>query len=245
MIEFDSLCYLQNHKTGCSMVESFLRRCCTDDIVRYEKHLAPRWRKEGKFYFVSVREPLDTYLSLFNYGLDGKGELFGRLRAAGQGGLYDKGIDGFGSWIDFVLDPAHAALVYPKECVAVASTLGLVSFRFLRLAAFGFEQQCGALADRPAITAYLEANRLVDAVIRYETLQSDLTALVEGPLRHAFRDQRAALDWISSSPRVNASTRRDRKGKQLLSDKQRKRLMEREWFLYQTYYADTAGKTLS
>ena len=42
------------------------------------RHAAP-----GKFYFVGVREPLDTYLSLFNYGLDGRGEIFLRLNAAG------------------------------------------------------------------------------------------------------------------------------------------------------------------
>ena len=45
MIEFETFCYLQNHKTGCSMVEMFLRRHCSEDIVRYEKHMAPKLRK--------------------------------------------------------------------------------------------------------------------------------------------------------------------------------------------------------
>lgn len=242
MIEFDTLCYLQNQKTGCTMVETFLRQQCTDDIVRYEKHMAVQQRKPGRFYFIGVREPLDTYLSLFNYGLDSKGELYGRLGAAGFGALYAQGIDGFGAWLDFVADPGHAALVYPRGCRPVAPLLGLVSSRFLRLAALDFEQQCGAMASRGSIIDFFESHRLVDTVIRFENLPQDLAALVAGPLRHAFVNQRAALDWIAASPRINTSTRRDRPGKPPLSQRQRELLIEREWYLYQTHYAHLIGK---
>ena len=106
MIEFESFCFLQNHKTGCTLVETFLRAHCSEDIVRYEKHWAPPARRPGKFHFVGVREPLDTYLSLFNYGLDGRGEIFLRLNAAGLGALYAAGIDGFAEWLRHILDPA-------------------------------------------------------------------------------------------------------------------------------------------
>lgn len=245
MIEFDSFCYLQNQKTGCTMVEMFLRKHCSEDIVRYEKHMAAKLRKSGKFYFVSVREPLDTYLSLFNYGLDGKGELFARLVAGGLSRLYAQGINGFSAWLEFVLDPAHAALVYPKGCAAVAAQLGLVSFRFLRLAALDFEQQSAGLTSPAAIVDYYAAHRLVDKVIFYETLQHDLLELVEGPLRHAFADLPAARAWISASPRVNVSSRRDMADKPLLSAALRARLIEREWFLYQTCYANMAEKIAS
>jgi hypothetical protein len=245
MIEFDSLCYLQNQKTGCSMVEMFLRQRCSEGIVRYEKHMAPKRRKPGKFYFISVREPLDTYLSLFNYGLDGKGELFARLVAAGFGGLYSNGIEGFGAWADFVLDPKHASLMHPKGYPAVSSQLGLVSFRYLRLAALHFEQHCCGLTSHAAIVDFFRAQQLVDAVIRYESLQHDLQALVEGPLRHAFADLSAALAWIAASPRINESTRRDRNARPVLAETLRQRLVEREWFLYQTHYAAMAGELVS
>jgi len=242
MIEFDSFCYLQNHKTGCSMVETFLRQHCSEDICRYEKHRAPKLRKADKFYFISVREPLDTYLSLFNYGLDGKGEIFERLTAAGLGSLYGHGIDGFSSWIDFILNPDHAALVYPKGCANIASQLGLVSFRFLRLAALGFEQNSAELASHAAIADFFETHKLIDKVIFYETLQQDLTDLVEGSLRHAFADLPAARAWIAASPRVNMSQRRDRADKPLLTDTLRQRLVAREWFLCQNCYANLAEK---
>lgn len=236
MIEFDTFCYLQNQKTGCTMVEAFLRQQCSEDIRRYEKHRVPKQRKPGTFYFISVREPLDTYLSLFNYGLDGKGELFGRLRIAGAGTLYAHGIDGFGDWLEFVLDASHAALVYPSNCLTVASQLGLVSTRFLRLAVLDFEQQCSTLTNRAAMIDYAESHRMVDAVIHYENLQQELTALIAGQLRHAFANLQAALAWIASPPRINASARRDQPDKPPLSDRQRALLIEREWYLYQTHY---------
>jgi hypothetical protein len=118
MIEFESFCFLQNHKTSCTLVETFLRAHCSEDIVRYEKHWAPPARRPGRFHFVGVREPLDTYLSLFNYGLDGRGEIFLRFNAAGMGTLYAAGIDGFAEWLRHAfahLDDALAWLAAPPR----------------------------------------------------------------------------------------------------------------------------------
>lgn len=239
MIEFDTFCYLQNQKTGCSFVEAWLRKFSKEDVVRYEKHRPAPARKPGKFYFVSVREPLDAYLSLFNYGLDGKGELFERLRAAGHGELYAQGLAGFERWLTFVLDPANAALVYSKDCVAAAGVVGLMSARFLRLASLGFGRRAGQLHSEADVEADASANRLVDAVIKYETMREELAALVAGPLRRSFADVPAAVAWLDT-PRINPSTRRDRDEALILSDATRARMMSREWFLYRHHYSGEA-----
>lgn len=238
MIEFDTLCYLQNHKTGCTFVEQFLRQFCREDLWRFEKHRAPRERKPGKFYFVNVREPLDTYLSLFNYGLDGKGELWARWLGAGRGDLYAQGLDGFGAWLEAVLDERHAPLVYPAAGVPLAPQLGLVGWRYLRLAALGLEGAAGALAGRDAISAFAQQNRLVDATVRYESLREDLVALFSGPLRHSLRDPEPALAWLGQAPKVNASQRRDHRAAPVLSEALSARLREREWYLYSTFYSE-------
>lgn len=240
MIEFETLCYLQNQKTGCTFVETFLREFCREGIVRYEKHRTAPRRKPGKFYFVSVREPLDAYLSLYNYGLDGKGELFERLRAAGHGNLYAAGIEGFGGWLEFVLDTTNAPLIYPPRGAPLARDLGLMSFRFLRLAALGFEEAGVALQDKAALRAFAERERLVDTVIRYESMVPELQALVQGPLRHAFADLPAALAWLERSPPINPSKRRDAQEALALPDDLHQKLQEREWYLYSTYYAPAA-----
>ena len=232
MIEFETFCFLQNHKTGCTLVETFLRTHCSEDIVRYEKHWAPPARRPGKFHFVGVREPLDTYLSLFNYGLDGRGEIFLRLNADGLGTLYAPGIDGFAGWLRHVLDPAASAALYPPGCAWMAPECGLLSARFLRLAIPG--SQRGPGGNWPARLAGRDA---VDAVLLYETLVPQLRELVCGPLRHAFLDLDAALAWLASPPRVNASQRRDRSGMPHLPAELRGRLAERERVLYDAFYA--------
>lgn len=241
MIEFASFCYLQNQKTGCTMVETFLRQHCSEDIVHYDKHKAPKQWQDEKFYFLSVREPLDTYLSLFNYGLDGKGELFVRLQHAGHGWMYDHGIDGFGDWLEFILDPAHAELSYPKKCGSVAPFVGLVSCRFLRLAVSGFEAECSAIDCRTAVVDFVESHRHASRVIHYETMQNDLMELVKGTLSHAFVDLPGALGWLAASPRINPSNRREKSGMELLTAAQRTQLVEREWYLYCHHYPEMAG----
>jgi len=233
MIEFESICFLQNHKTGCTLVEAFLRACCSEDVVRYEKHWAPPARRPGKFHFVGVREPLDTYLSLFNYGLDGRGEVFLRLNAAGQGALYATGIDGFAAWLRQMLDPAGSAALYPNGCAWMAPECGLLTTRFLRLAIPGSQRGPGGdWTARPA------GPGAVDAVLRYESLVPQLGDLVRGPLRHAFLDLDGALGWLASPPRVNASQRRDRTGMPHVPAELRARLAERERLLYDTFYPE-------
>jgi hypothetical protein len=237
MIEFDTLCYLQNQKTGCTFVESFLREHCREDIWRYEKHRAPRVRKPNKFYFVNVREPLETYLSLFNYGLDGKGELLGRLSAAGKRDLYARGLDGFCDWLEAVLDERNAPLIYPAGAVSLASCLGLVSFRYLRLAAFGLENAACELESRNAVSTFALQHQMVNATVRYESLRDDLATLFSGPLRHTLRDPDLAMAWLNDAPKVNTSQRRDHRTAPVLPKALTTRLREREWYLFLNFYS--------
>jgi hypothetical protein len=231
MIEFETICFLQNHKTGCTLVETFLRRHCCEDIVRYEKHWAPPARRPGKFHFVGVREPLDAYLSLFNFGLDGKGEVFAYLRETGQGQLYAAGIDGFGAWLRWMLDANRAAALYPPDSAALAPFCGLLTSRFLRLAIPGCQRE--APADWRARLAGPDA---VDAVLRYESLIGEMQTLVAGPLRHAVSDEGVAQAWLAAAPRINASQRRDRVQAPSLPADVRRLLAEREALLYDAFY---------
>jgi hypothetical protein len=143
--------------------------------------------------------------------------------------------------LEFVLDAVNAPLVYPQRGVSLARELGLMSFRFLRLATLGFEQAAASLQDKAAIRAFAERERLVDTVIRYESMVQELQELLKGPLRHAFAGLPAALDWLEQSPRINASTRRDGKQNVALPKLLLKKLHEREWYLYSTHYADPKG----
>lgn len=228
MLEFDTICFLQNQKTGCTYIETFLRKFCTEGIVRYEKHRAPPVRKEGKFYFASVREPLDAYLSLYNYGLDGKGELLIKLIKQGRRDLYSRGIEGFEAWLDFVLGMEAGG----------SAAIGLMSYRFLRLAAFGFEKNAATDWTLQQVDDYYQKNRLLNAVIHYENMQQELTQLVHGSLAHVLSDQAQALRWLEADTRINTSTRRDKKQQLTLSDSVREKLQSREAWLYKNFYPE-------
>jgi len=236
LIEFDTFCYLQNHKTGCTFVETFLRTFSTEGIRAYRKHAALSAGTRERFYFINVREPLDVYLSLFNFGLDGHGEIFERLRAAGHAGLYDRGIEGFEAWLKFVLDANNSRLLTPGYGRAVSTHVGLVTYRLLRLACPGFATACERFSGAVDIRRHYEREKIVGAVIRYESLAEDLGKLVEGPLRHAITDVGAAQAWICGTPPINASNRRDRQTPPALAPATLDLLRAREWFMYEIFY---------
>lgn len=236
MIEFETLCYLQNQKTGCTFVETLLRKYCAEGIVRYEKHRPLPRRKPGKFYFISVREPLDAYGSLFRYGLDKKGELFVRLRSAGHDALYAQGLDGFAAWLEFVLDEKHAALVFPAAGPALSGALGLQSWRFLRLATLGLDGAAATLANPQAVRDYAQEHKAVDRVVRYESMKEDLSELLQGPLAHAFASPADVVRWIEQSPPINASGTQASSALHQIPQDLRERLVQREWYLYETHY---------
>lgn len=236
MIEFDTFCYLQNHKTGCTFVETFLRTYSAEPVRMFHKHSALAAARPGKFHFVNVREPLDVYLSLYNFGLDGGGEILQRMREIGQGAFYDRGIGGFGAWLEFALDPKHAQVLTPAYTSAVAAHVGLVSYRFLRLACPGFTAACARFTCADDVRNFYRDRNVADAVIRYESLAGDLGRIVAGPLKSAIKDADAAQAWIRDTPPINPSTRRDRQAPVVLEHSTRDRLREREWFMYEFFY---------
>lgn len=243
MIEFDSLCYLQNHKTGCTFVEAFLRRFCTEEIRRYQKHSPIKKARSGVFYFMNVREPLDAYSSLFRYGLDGKGEVFFRLKAAGQGQLYAQGLDGFATWLNYVLDIRNLRIVMPETPPELSAMLGLKSWRFLRLAAPGLSLAAPSLTSVDQIREFAEQNTVVNRVIRYERMTDELREIVHGPLAHAFADRDALTKWIDNAPRINASETPGSALRLAIPSDLMARLHDREWFLYEAFYGVQLNRT--
>lgn len=236
MIEFDSLCYLQNQKTGCTFIERFLRRFCVEKVRRYAKHSVIKKARPGVFYFVNVREPLDAYSSLFRFGLDGKGEIFMRLKAAGHGELYARGLDGFEWWLRFVLETRNARLLMPGVPPVLSAQLGLKSWRYLRLAVPEIMAGAGSMTSAGEIRKFVARNTRVNHVIRYERLTDELLILVDGPLSHAFADRAAIAKWIEDAPRINASSTAPAALHSALSPDLLSRLHDREWFLYEAFY---------
>ena len=76
MVEYETFAYLALQKTGSTFIVEFLRRFCGEKLIYLEKHKpvpAERHRRE-KLYVISVRNPLDQYISLYSFGVEKKGD---------------------------------------------------------------------------------------------------------------------------------------------------------------------------
>lgn len=236
MLEYETICYLQNQKTGCTFVEAFLRRFCTEPLLAYDKHAMLKRRSLGKLHFINVREPLAAYRSLFAYGLEGRGLLVSRLRGIGAGEFYDAGAAGFPAWLRFVLDPLNAEFQDRAYRPEVARRVGFMTWRFLRLACFRFEVEAPRLNDAAAFGAYVRANMVADHVLRNESLRDELARLVSGPIAHCIGDPDAALAWIAETPDINASQFAAEVEAVEVGADLRRLLHQREAFIYRNFY---------
>ncbi|HSH89382.1 MAG TPA: hypothetical protein VK996_05325 [Ramlibacter sp.] len=241
MLEYRTFCYMQNQKTGCTFVESFLREFSAEPLVHYEKHAIAKKRDAAKFYFINVREPLALYRSLFAYGLDGKGTVFLRLQRLGHEALYADGPAGFSQWLRFVLDSGNAAALGNGYGPQVAEIAGLMSWRFLRLSTFGFEGAAAKLGSRKELNQYFKAHYFMNAVIKQEKLRDDLSTMVEKKLGPNLKDVPAALAWINATPKINVSESLTGSDEVPVDPQVQARLFSKERLLYRHFYPDAAG----
>ncbi len=112
MHEFKTFVYLDIQKTGSTFITTLLEKFFPEHEVRKRRHIGMEKEFDtSKFHFISVRDPLDQYVSLYSYGCETKGKIFRRLNDREQGDLYDGTWDGFCRWLDFVLRPGNAHLI--------------------------------------------------------------------------------------------------------------------------------------
>lgn len=236
MLDYRSFCYLQNHKTGCTFVEKFLRKFSNQPIIKYRKHaaLSRKNYRADKFYFVNVRNPVDSYWSLFNYGLDRRGGIYLRLTLSGYRYLYKKGAAGFDEWVSFVTEPKNSRLFGRRYTEQVASQFGLMSWRFLRLASCEFEDTAPLMTVDDRCKA--AQNLFVNKVLRTETLREDLSETVSNELAPYIIDLSAAIAWIQSTKDINTSTERS---EEFITTSARTKIRSREEYLYSKFYPES------
>ena len=245
MLDFGKFCYLDVQKSGSTFVREFLTRHITLPPGYTLKHAPlsmqhPQPPKD-KLFIISVREPLDTYLSLYHFGGSDAGGVREVLREslseAEITALYDGSREGFYRWLDFMLTPTASALF---GRLPELQPCGLLTWRFLRLALHCGEEQLAGCRDAAAISAVWRQNKLHGPVLRNETLNQDLAELVQGALAPWVKDVAAALAELAElddhgGKRVNASDyqgwqRRDSASRTELPDELRAKLAQQEWF---------------
>lgn len=237
---FRKMAYLDVEKTGSTYVSKFLRTFLDDEEVHVEKHgLLEDHPPADRLHVISVREPLDLYLSLFSYGCDKRGRVHEALVEAGRGDLYAPTGEAFGRWLDFVLDADNAHFLANRNYArsGCAPFVGLMSFRVARLA---MPRPLEALVGVDSVDAFIDAYRkhsVVDEVLHTERLTEDLEAFVRA---YAGRltwkpSTEAAIAELHKDRRVNASNRVDQDGSFVAPEGARAKVLARESLLAEVF----------
>ena len=232
MDEYKSVCYLDVQKTGSTFVSAFLREHLNEAQLRFAKHGRVRDDHDPKkFYFISCRDPLNQYRSLFQFGCAGEGVLRSRLETHGRVDLYEPTQEGFARWLEFVLDPANAGFLSEDYGKIDAGLFGLQTFRFLALSLVRPMRKLKRVKTVDDVRKLYENKNIAASVVRTESLNADLARLAEGPLRPFVRNVDAALKALSQERRINASKHDPAVPLRVSSDLMA-HVEAREWFMY-------------
>jgi len=241
MHEFQSFVYLAPQKTGTTFISAMLKRFSREKEIRYESHHPMGANYDPKkFYFISVRDPLDSYLSLYSFGSERRGKMHKKLAIEGVNDLYDGTMRGFNKWLNYSLKPDNAEIIdkvfFGMGGGAISELIGLQSFRYLRVAIPDPGHTLAKCRSKDEIRALYKEKKLPAFFVRYETFVEDLTRLVRGPLAHAMTDVEGAVKFINETQPINSSERVDYYQDEVkLKRGATRKLMEREWFLHEEF----------
>lgn len=244
MFEYQSFVYLDVQKTGSSYVRRLLHDFCEEKPLRGgHHHRIPADIDRGKFFFISTRDPVACYASLYAYGRAGSGKVRKRMERLGNEELYYNK-DDFGRWLEFVLDRKNARNLregYSRpETQRLRKHIGFFSYRHLLLSAPDPIETFGGCATKAELKEAFEEKRLFTHVVHQESLAEDLKALVKGPLAGAFGARiDDALEFLDRDEKVNASSSSDKPDKAQLKSN-RKIVRRREWLAYDIWSAGKA-----
>lgn len=232
----NKLVYLDVQKTGSSYVREFLKACCTLPLKRHDHHGRIRndYQPEA-YHFISVRHPLSLYVSLFRYGLNGKGELRHRLARMGHAGLYQSDEAAFERWMAFMLDVENAPLLGEGFKDTASLGIGFQTFRFLALSFVQPLKRLQTVSDYSGVVNLYEKNNIADKVIRNEALTEGLRELALHQFPQYF-DLTKTNAFLGGGGRRNASLNRPGDGPGL-SPALRKEFEQKERFLLDRFYS--------
>lgn len=241
MHEFETFVYIDVQKTGSTFISQMLERFCSETEVGYRKHGGVLHKYDpSKFYFISVRDPSDQYLSLYSHGCGGSGGLIRRMTNLGYGGLYDSTWEGFRRWLKFALCEENASVLDEDygSCGGgdVAKLIGFQTYRFLEMALSDAHETMAACKTKDDVRNAYAEKKMASHVIRYENFRGDIEELLTTKLRGSIKDIDAAIKYVREADKVNASDRVDAfVDDPKIGPKNRKLLYQREWLLRELF----------
>lgn len=229
MQAYGHILYMDVQKTGSTFVTRIFDEVLDLPKVEYRKHSRLKRPKEpGEFVVLSSRDPLDAWVSLYNFGCEGKGRMrLGLDRAGVADAFYAGDAPDFAAWVRYLHDPANASIVGERYEDFAHLGIGFQNYRELVMSIARPEAVLADVADRSGVVAAYERGCVVDVRLRHASLVSDLEQLLThelAPFVIPGLDVRAVLDRVGT---VNASHSRLRP--QDVDDVTRAYLSEIEW----------------
>ena len=207
MHDFGKITYLDLHKTGSFFVSDFLQNCCRLRELKFVKHgwIEDDFRLDCA-YFITIRNPLDLYSSLYRYGLDSRGQVFVRMQKRGLLGHYQS----FDTFVRFLLDAENADILGFGYRGEIACEMGFMSFRFLRLSLQYPDRKIEQQLQRGRKLSALESEFITSHELRTETLAQDLKHFALETYPHFFHRDAVEPFLATASPINKSSISHDR-----------------------------------
>jgi hypothetical protein len=231
--DFGKVAYLDLHKTGSSYISEFLNSCCKLEQLSFVKHDWVRDNfRDDCFYFISIRNPLQIYSSLYRFGLEKKGDVYGRLKNANMLSTYKT----FDTFVGFCLQNKNADFLGFGYSAEISKSIGFISFRFLKLSLqFPMRKIHNCLSEGRHLKT-LQEDFITRLEIKNETLKEDLRKLSLDLLPEYF-DKERVESFLGQDLLINTSTI-SANDIGYLSNETLINMHHKEWLLNSRYLSD-------
>jgi hypothetical protein len=229
---FGPVIYMDVPKTGSTFVTEFLKnqvRYAHEVTRKHSRLMRPRRREE--VILLTSRDPIGSWLSLYNYGCTGVGRVRRRLDRRGVGERFYTGDpEDFHAWIEHLTSPDAVEDLGEDYSSLAHLGVGFATFRELVLS---FDRPLARFATITSTEQLLEtyrAENVIDVRIRHSQLNDDLIATCIGPLSRHLRVDADPSGFLASTERINASDRRVTSADILERTRERIREAEALWY---------------
>lgn len=184
MQAYGHILYMDVQKTGSTFITGVLDEVLDLPRQDFPKHSRLERDKEpGEFVVISTREPLDAWLSLYNFGCEGKGRMYKGLSAAGLAERYYTGTPGgFAEWVRLLNSPGNEKLAKENFPRSAHLGMGFQNFREFVMSVSRPLEVLARCSNRADVERALASEHIIDVRLRHSHLQQDLLDLLRGPL---------------------------------------------------------------
>ena len=216
MFVTDRFVYLELHKTGCTHIRDILHDLLDGEFRGKHNQVTPDLFTGEKVFLGSIRDPWDWYTSLWGFGCDGKGGVFGNVTNENHSrnpqawkSTYSNinEATAFRKWLRMMHDEEYMADIGEGySTCSVSQVAGLMTYRYLVLLCTKSSElkNLQRLSTMDQIINYENENCFIDHFVRNESLEVDL---LRGLEQHGVEIESNVKSAVLSKPKSNTSSR--------------------------------------